>query len=145
MNAHTNNNGAERARMNGWSKGQKQPKGKLLVWGWNYFCQLGLEENNEDTYRPCELARLAKIRCVYIALGDNFCCAISDKGRAYSWGLGSDGQLGHNDVETGSFPREIGAIRKKTISHAACGEHHALFLQKKSGRLYSGMYEHERE
>ena len=51
---------------------------------------------------------------------------------------GNEGQLGHNDNETGSFPREVVAMRKKSVIFVACGERHTLFL-KKSGGLYSGM------
>ena len=55
----------------------------------------------------------------------------------YSWGLGNDGQLGHGDKETGSFPREVVSLRKNNIVLVACGENHSLFL-KKSGGVYSG-------
>ena len=145
--------------VNVW-RGQKRPKGKVCVWGWNYFCQLGLE-HHDDQYQPTEITKLAKAKCVFICLGDNFCTTVTEKGylltypfaipilpfsvliwfsifrKVYSWGLGNDGQLGHGDKETGSFPREIVSLRKNNIVLVACGENHSLFL-KKSGGVYSG-------
>lgn len=64
--------------MNVW-RGQKRQKGKVYVWGWNYCCQLGLEDNKQRII-PTELAKLAKAKVIYIASGDTFCTAVTEKG-----------------------------------------------------------------
>ena len=47
---------------------------------------------------------------VQVAAGDNHSMALTATGGLYSWGTGTDGQLGHGDKENLAVPRVVGGI-----------------------------------
>jgi alpha-tubulin suppressor-like RCC1 family protein len=68
-----------------------------------------------------------------IAAGAAFTCGADDRGRAWCWGLGYDGQLGGNELTQHSTPRQVFATLDMTFldvstGHAshACGVTSAL-------------------
>lgn len=42
-----------------------------------------------------------------IACGSAHSAAITSNGELYTWGLGSNGQLGHGDIATQTRPRQV--------------------------------------
>ena len=66
-----------------------------------------------------------------MAVGDNFSLALSNKGEVYTWGINSDGQLGHGHKSDTKTPKKI-SVDFKT-SDIAAGDSHSIILSSKFG------------
>jgi alpha-tubulin suppressor-like RCC1 family protein len=71
------------------------------------------------------VAALRSIPCVGISCGDNFSAAVSSRGEVFSWGQGSEGQLGHGEGISEPLPRWIKTL-PSCITSIACGSSHML-------------------
>ena len=91
---------------------------------------------NESAPRPIEaLTREGVVVCA-VAAGRLHSLCLTDEGKAYSWGEGDDGRLGHGDGESCFVPRLIrgfGAVRLIGISSVW---DHSIALSD-TGRVYS--------
>jgi E3 ubiquitin-protein ligase HERC4 len=61
-----------------------------------------------------------------VATGENFSLALSQKGEVYSWGINSDGQLGHGHKSDIKIPKKIHLDSK--VIDIACGDSHSVLL-----------------
>ena len=68
---------------------------------------------------PRVVVGLGGVRIRTVAAGDFHSLAYSDEGVAYSFGFGSDGQLGHGDNAFQPTPRAIEALQGVHISKVA--------------------------
>ena len=68
-----------------------------------------------------------------MAVGYGHYLAIGTDGSLYSWGLNSNGQLGHGDTNNRSNPTKIGTDTDWT--QVACGDYHSVAL-KSNGVVY---------
>ena len=72
-----------------------------------------------------------KIKIIQISCGYSHTLALGDKGEVFSWGLGSEGQLGQNlDVEVNYNPEPIDFFIKNNILiyQVSAGYHNSYFL-----------------
>ena len=96
--------------------------GKLYTWGFNNYGQLG-NTNKLTNPSPKQVQLPPGKQVADIAVGDNFCLALTKDGGVLSWGCGSNGQLGHGNSQDLSAPKEL-AFRGK-VQSIACGEAHS--------------------
>ncbi|KAL8166307.1 hypothetical protein V2J09_007806 [Rumex salicifolius] len=89
--------------------------GTLYAWGWNKFGQLGVGDN-VDRCAPVQLSNFDATTCTLCKKVTQICCgwrhtlAVTDKCNMYSWGRGTNGQLGHGDSRDRNQPTIIEAL-----------------------------------
>jgi alpha-tubulin suppressor-like RCC1 family protein len=82
--------------------------GTLWAWGGNYGYKLGL--GNTTSYSsPVQVGSLTDW-AIIISLAGNGAAAIKTNGTMWSWGQGSNGQLGLGNTTNTSSPQQIGAL-----------------------------------
>ncbi|KAE8694427.1 Ultraviolet-B receptor UVR8 [Hibiscus syriacus] len=97
--------------------------GKLYGWGWNKFGQVGVGDNADmcspvQVKFPNEQARscscsfhiLVMIKVVQVSCGWRHTLAITEGKNVFSWGRGTNGQLGHGESVDRNFPKIIEAL-----------------------------------
>ena len=113
----------------------------MYAWGRGQAQSLGIVA---PTSRPVRF-RLPKPmdgrhrRVVSVSIGSEFSSALCDDGRVYTWGLGSNGRLGHGDLKSVSQPRLIQTLmfdNDARVVQVAAGAAHALALTR-AGRVYA--------
>ena len=95
-------------------------------------------EENELAPRRVPAAGFNGERVVMVAAGEVHTVALSEQGRAYTWGFGNSGQLGHNRVERERAPRQVDHRLlggEKAVFVAAGGLHTVAVTA--GGQLYS--------
>jgi hypothetical protein len=75
------------------------------------------------------------IFCCLVAGGEH-CVALTETGRAYSWGHGSDGQLGHGDTTSQLQPKEVFVHSSIAFKYVTAGAFHTVAITK-DGKLFS--------
>lgn len=78
--------------------------GKVYVWGYNYYGQLG-DGTNTDRSVPKQLDSLDNIIDVAAGVGCSF--ALASDGQAYSWGRNENGRLGDNTTSAKNKPVKV--------------------------------------
>jgi alpha-tubulin suppressor-like RCC1 family protein len=111
---------------------------ELFTWGKCHYGQLGHGQRDSDRYLPWRLnkfpALLKELDCgtriSSVGCGDSFCFAITDQGRAFSWGCGFFGALGHGDEQTKESPAllECESLRDRRITAMDGGAFHSVLL-----------------
>lgn len=83
--------------------------GKLYGWGWNKFGQIGVGDNIDHC-----LPQLVKFpsnqKVVQIACGWRHTLAVTERQNVFSWGRGTNGQLGHGESADRNVPKIIEAL-----------------------------------
>lgn len=78
---------------------------------------------------PKRIESLKGTKIIRIACGSFHCAAVTDKGRVYTWGQATAGQLGHGTTPTDvNEPKIVEALRKSNVLSVACGDSHTCFL-----------------
>ena len=69
-------------------------------------------------------------KVVFVAAGGGHTVAVTAGGRLYTWGNGSNGQLGHGDTDDRLVPTVVGAetLGGSAVVMAACGSFHTLVV-----------------
>ena len=123
--------------------------GKVFAWGSSQGGQLGLSEefllslpnfkNNYFIYEPIMIPYFEE-NIISIGCGEAHSCAVDIKGKAYSWGYGSSGQLGlgfcEDDFEPGIsqqktrifVPQKIKLKEPENFVEVHCGKTFSMFL-----------------
>ncbi|CAL1381160.1 unnamed protein product [Linum trigynum] len=83
--------------------------GKLYGWGWNKFGQVGVGDN-ADHCSPVQLKFPRNQKVVQIACGWRHTLAVTDRQNVFSWGRGTNGQLGHGESMDRNLPKMIEAL-----------------------------------
>ncbi|KAL4438108.1 hypothetical protein ABPG74_016887 [Tetrahymena malaccensis] len=112
-------------------------KGELYLWGKGNSGQLGNSSFNSS--KVPILANIPQtIPIVQVVCGWQHSMALSSSGQVYSWGLGEEGQLGHNDMETLNTPKMIEYFcqQAKQIKYISCGHSHSAAISEE-GDLYT--------
>lgn len=76
--------------------------GVALCFGANAECELGTGACGDDETRPVPVN--TALRFETIAPGDGYTCALTEAGKAWCWGHGEDGQLGHDSYNNAMTP-----------------------------------------
>ncbi|GAM26734.1 hypothetical protein SAMD00019534_099090 [Acytostelium subglobosum LB1] len=104
--------------------------GQLFTWGSNSNGQLGLGiANSVNTHSPTKV----KITSPLAMVAAGFCHSValsSNNTTLYSWGKGSDGQLGLDSRTDESTPKELKPFLKQedTVAMISCGHYHTCVL-----------------
>lgn len=105
-------------------------EGEVYSWGYNKEGSLGHANYDKPEVKlPTKIKYFQdnNIKIVKIESGDNFCLALDDSGKVFSWGKNEYGQLGlgHQSQQLKlSTPTEIKLTGKK-VNHIFAGEDHA--------------------
>ncbi|MDT7506838.1 InlB B-repeat-containing protein [Bifidobacterium sp. H6bp22N] len=70
--------------------------GNLYSWGWDYYGQLGRENNNTSDSTPRKVMMPAGVSYIQASAGEAFSVAMGSDGNLYSWGDNESGQLGRD-------------------------------------------------
>lgn len=127
-------------------------RGEVLTWGSNLYGQLGCGTAGEEAVPDPVLLvfkglrRPPTIRRVAASFGHSV--ALSDEGVVYTWGLGSDGQLGYQLLLTNSYvvqgskdrcqlsPRRVEIVDR--VEDVACGKNFTVLLSTQGRVLACG-------
>ncbi|CAN1787591.1 Ultraviolet-B receptor UVR8 [Linum perenne] len=83
--------------------------GKLYGWGWNKFGQVGVGDN-VDHCSPVQLKFPHDQKVVQISCGWRHTLAVTDRQNVFSWGRGTNGQLGHGESIDRNLPKIVEAL-----------------------------------
>ncbi|XP_044469876.1 ultraviolet-B receptor UVR8 isoform X2 [Mangifera indica] len=92
--------------------------GKLYGWGWNKFGQVGVADN-ADHCSPVQVKFPDDQKVVQISCGWRHTLAVTDQQNVYSWGRGTNGQLGNGQ----SCDRNIPIIIEALSFDGSSGQH----------------------
>jgi len=100
--------------------------GAMFTWGGNQYGQLG---DGGAASIPCKrpkmVVALRKQWIVDCAAGDMHTIAVTESGDLWSWGRGSEGQLGHHTLNHESLPKWIRSAGE-IYEHVTAGRFHTL-------------------
>ncbi|XP_013178630.1 PREDICTED: regulator of chromosome condensation-like [Papilio xuthus] len=107
--------------------------GQLYAIGRTDYGRLGLGERTEDAEYLEPVPKLQNKKCISIATGISNSFAVTDSGEAFSWGMGSEGQLGTGaaaDASEPTPPTSAPFDTRKPIRVSAGGQHTVLLLEE---------------
>jgi len=107
--------------------------GTLWSWGKGDNGQLGVG-NTTNYSSPVQVGALTTWAKLPPVAGFEFCGAIKTDGTLWTWGVGTNGQLGHNNTTTYSSPVQVGSLT--TWAEIACGRTYMLAV-KTDGTLWA--------
>ncbi|GAB4814257.1 hypothetical protein N2152v2_001303 [Parachlorella kessleri] len=108
--------------------------GRLYVWGWGRWGQLGLGDCN-DAWVPRQVAGLQDIALV--AGGWRHMLAADSSGAVWAWGWGKFGQLGlGNNQDVVESPQRLEALSGERAVRLASGWRHSM-VATQSGKVYT--------
>ncbi|XP_053310425.1 regulator of chromosome condensation isoform X1 [Spea bombifrons] len=107
--------------------------GKAYSLGRAEYGRLGLGEKAEEKSEPTEIPDLPKIASV--ACGASVSYAVSQDGHVFSWGMGTNQQLGTGEEDDVWSPYEMTGKQlegKEVLSVSSGGQHTVLLVRKRS-------------
>ncbi|XP_023342509.1 regulator of chromosome condensation [Eurytemora carolleeae] len=106
-------------------------QGAVHAIGRSEYGRLGLGEGAEDAKVPVPVAELKDMKCVDIACGTAVSFAVTDKGHCYSWGMGTNMQLGHGEDDV-LVPNLIKSkqLENRSVIAVSSGGQHTVILAK---------------
>ncbi|XP_018591314.1 putative E3 ubiquitin-protein ligase HERC3 [Scleropages formosus] len=110
--------------------------GAVFGWGKNSCGQLGLNDE-QDRAVPCHIKFLRSQKVVYISCGDEHTAALTKDGGLFTFGDGSQGQLGHDSTNNEALPRRVLELMGSEVSQIACGRYHTLAFVPSSSTVYA--------
>ncbi|XP_020622823.1 X-linked retinitis pigmentosa GTPase regulator-like isoform X2 [Orbicella faveolata] len=109
--------------------------GKLYTFGSNDWGQLG-HGSTVQFPNPKLVKRLKPEKVNMVAAGRNHTIVSTESGKLYSFGCGSDGQLGHGNCENSQVPKAIESLNDQQYKMLACGSDFTAAVTA-DGRLYT--------
>ncbi|XP_074645213.1 uncharacterized protein LOC141901680 isoform X3 [Tubulanus polymorphus] len=113
--------------------------GKLYTFGEKESGKLGLGEieDNVETTTP-QLVTSLQEKVKWVSCGGSHTAIITESGKLYTCGDGSQGQLGHGPTQNLQIwqPTLVRAFADCKITHVSCGDNHTAVITDK-GLLYS--------
>lgn len=101
--------------------------GKIVTWGGNRKGQLGDGQLTSST-TPVIPIQLRHRPIIAIACGENHTLVMTIGGNVYSWGEGTQGQLGLGDTTTRLRPEQITALKSSGARKISAGRNHSLVI-----------------
>merc|ERR1719423_489917 len=91
--------------------------------------------DNSDAKAPTLVPGLQGKKCVDISCGTCVSFAVTEDGQCFSWGMGTNGQLGHGGEEDAWEPVEIGGkqLETRSVIGVDAGGQHTILLASESG------------
>lgn len=104
--------------------------GSCFVIGRHDYGRLGLGQLDDDVKELRPIKSLSDKKVVYVSCGEAQSFAITDDGMLYSWGMGSNHQLGtgSEDDELEPVPIISKQTQNKRIIRVSSGGQHSIFL-----------------
>ena len=98
------------------------------------YGRLGLgNQRQTDATEPIPVAgALEGQKCVEVSCGTTVSFAVTDGGECFSWGMGSNGQLGHEDDEDAWEPSKMlgkQLEQRRVMAVSGGGQHTVLIAQ----------------
>ncbi|KAK9791863.1 hypothetical protein WJX73_008713 [Symbiochloris irregularis] len=87
--------------------------GNVWSMGSNARGQLGLGKDLPGTVSPRLIKALLGVKVAQVAAGSNHSLAVSESGEVFTWGQGSEGQLGHGQA---AFPRNRDEFLPRSVA-----------------------------
>ncbi|KAK2168914.1 hypothetical protein LSH36_13g10022 [Paralvinella palmiformis] len=97
------------------------------------YGRLGLgKENLEEKSAPTLVPRLKDEKCVHVDCATAVSFAVTDKGAAYAWGMGTSSQLGQTDEDDLYEPTPIAGkqLENRSVLLVSAGGQHTVILAK---------------
>ncbi|DBA00278.1 TPA: hypothetical protein N0F65_007922, partial [Lagenidium giganteum] len=121
--------------------GQLRVKNSIIAFGDGMNGRLGSGSESDQhsgavitTFKSHNLGYVPNV--VSVSAGAMHNAAVTSSGEVFTWGNGSDGQLGHNSWESEWIPREVEHLRNVSIASVRCGNKHTLAVSR-SGMIYA--------
>jgi len=112
-------------------------EGKAYSFGWGMFGRLGHGSEETELVPRLIAGVLVGKRVVGVAAGGAHTVVWTDEGKAYSFGNGRDGRLGHGGEEDEYVPRLIeGVLVGKRVVGVSAGSYHTV-VWTDEGKAYS--------
>lgn len=107
-------------------------EGKVYTLGREDYGRLGLGENCGEKDLPTCVPSLKDVTCTTVCAGGCVSFAVASDGKVYSWGMGSNNQLGSGDEEDVFVPTPVGGkqLQSKQGIHVSSGGQHTVLLAK---------------
>ncbi|KAG1652633.1 Regulator of chromosome condensation [Nymphon striatum] len=108
--------------------------GKAYALGRKEYGRLGLGENCEDAATPTIITTLSESKCHQVDSGVCVSFAVDEEGKAYSWGMGTNSQLGHGDDEDRFVPTQMNSkmmTARKSLKVCGGGQHTVILALNK--------------
>ncbi|XP_065812893.1 probable E3 ubiquitin-protein ligase HERC6 isoform X1 [Labrus bergylta] len=110
--------------------------GLVYCCGANESGQLGLDRVDEKgKFNICVAPALRPLDVSFISCGEAHSAVLTEDGRVFTFGEGSNGQLGHNSTDNEKAPRLVDGL-DGSAAQISCGRRHTLVLGS-SGRLWA--------
>ena len=93
------------------------------------------DQINSSNFKPLPLNEKA----IKISSGNYHSLILTESGKVFSYGVGTEGILGHGDETTLYEPKEINELSKFKIIDIKCGGFHCVAVTD-SGAVYSWVY-----
>ncbi|XP_059172276.1 regulator of chromosome condensation-like [Physella acuta] len=107
-------------------------KGKVYTIGREDYGRLGLDKNCGEKQEPTLVPALQDFTCVNVAAGGCVSFAVTNDGTLYSWGMGSNNQLGSGDDEDQFVPTKVAGkqLESRSAVMVSAGGQHTVVLAK---------------
>ncbi|KAM7003459.1 putative E3 ubiquitin-protein ligase HERC6 [Tautogolabrus adspersus] len=110
--------------------------GLVYCCGANKSGQLGLDRvDKKGRLYICVAPALSPLDVSFISCGEAHSAVLTKDGRVFTFGEGSNGQLGHNSTDNEKAPRLVGGL-EGSAAQISCGRRHTLVLGS-SGQLWA--------
>ncbi|KAI3429155.1 uncharacterized protein J3R85_008573 [Psidium guajava] len=101
--------------------------GQVFTMGSTAYGQLG--NPLADGKAPARVeGKIADSFVEEIACGSYHVAALTSKGEIYTWGKGSNGQLGHGEYDNRSTPTLVGFLKDKQVKSVVCGSNFTAII-----------------
>lgn len=112
--------------------------GIVFGWGKNNAGQIGFQSDplKVGVFKPYAVSSLRDKGVIYISCGDEHTAVLSKEGTVYTFGDGTQGQLGKCSVTHTSVPQKIEQYEGQ-VSQIACGSYHTLLYVFTSNQIVS--------
>ncbi|CAK8532869.1 unnamed protein product [Lathyrus sativus] len=101
--------------------------GRVFTMGSTVYGQLGNPQS--DGKLPCLVGdKIASESVEEIACGAYHVAVLTSKNEVYTWGKGSNGRLGHGDIEDRKTPTLVEALKDRHVKYIACGSNYSAAI-----------------
>ncbi|SPQ95950.1 unnamed protein product (mitochondrion) [Plasmodiophora brassicae] len=108
--------------------------GALYTFGSATGGALGHNSETDDLAAPARVLALHDYHVRSVSCGGTFTAAIvagdteRDATKVFTWGIGCNGRLGHDDLDSRWVPTQVSALDRASITSISCGDAHCLAL-----------------